>query len=42
MIAAEVCHEAYQMAFRDELTGLPGRRALNERMQRLGATTCWR
>lgn len=24
------------MAFRDELTGLPGRRALNERLQRLG------
>ena len=23
------------MAFRDELTGLPGRRALNERLQRL-------
>ncbi|NWC08937.1 GGDEF domain-containing protein [Pseudomonas agarici] len=36
MIAAAVVHEAYQMAFRDELTGLPGRRALNERMQRLG------
>ncbi|WP_085676260.1 MULTISPECIES: diguanylate cyclase [unclassified Pseudomonas] len=36
MIAAAVSHEAYQMAFRDELTGLPGRRALNERMQRLG------
>jgi GGDEF domain-containing protein len=36
MIAAGVAHEAYQMAFRDELTGLPGRRALNERMQRLG------
>lgn len=36
MIAAAVAHEAYQMAFRDELTGLPGRRALNERMQRLG------
>ncbi|MBH3423158.1 sensor domain-containing diguanylate cyclase [Pseudomonas gessardii] len=36
MIAAGVSHEAYQMAFRDELTGLPGRRALNERMQRLG------
>ena len=33
---AGVAHEAYQMAFRDELTGLPGRRALNERMQRLG------
>ena len=36
MIATAVAHEAYQMAFRDELTGLPGRRALNERMQRLG------
>ena len=36
MIAAAVAQEAYQMAFRDELTGLPGRRALNERMQRLG------
>jgi len=36
MIAAAVAHEAYQMAFRDELTGLPGRRALNERMQHLG------
>jgi diguanylate cyclase (GGDEF)-like protein len=36
MLASAVAHEAYQMAFRDELTGLPGRRALNERMQRLG------
>lgn len=36
MLAAAVAHEAYQMAFRDELTGLPGRRALNERLQRLG------
>lgn len=36
IIAAAVAHEAYQMAFRDELTGLPGRRALNERLQRLG------
>lgn len=36
IIAAGVAHEAYQMAFRDELTGLPGRRALNERLQRLG------
>ncbi|MFA7891862.1 GGDEF domain-containing protein [Pseudomonas putida] len=36
MIATAVAHEAYQMAFRDELTGLPGRRALNERLQRLG------
>ncbi len=31
-----IAQEAYQMAFRDELTGLPGRRALNERLQRLG------
>ncbi|UFH49785.1 GGDEF domain-containing protein [Pseudomonas sp. KNUC1026] len=37
MLAAAVAHEAYQMAFRDELTGLPGRRALNERLQRLRA-----
>ncbi|TBU78789.1 GGDEF domain-containing protein [Phytopseudomonas daroniae] len=36
MIVVGVAHEAYQMAFRDELTGLPGRRALNERLQRLG------
>lgn len=36
MLIAAVAHEAYQMAFRDELTGLPGRRALNERLQRLG------
>jgi len=35
-LVAAVAHEAYQMAFRDELTGLPGRRALNERLQRLG------
>ena len=36
MIVTAVAHEAFQMAFRDELTGLPGRRALNERLQRLG------
>ncbi len=36
ILAAAVAHEAYQMAFRDELTGLPGRRALNERLPRLG------
>ncbi|MBF7728509.1 GGDEF domain-containing protein [Pseudomonas sp. N040] len=36
MLVAAVAHEAYQMAFRDELTGLPGRRALNERLLRLG------
>lgn len=38
MLILVVAHEAYQMAFRDELTGLPGRRALNERLQRLGRT----
>lgn len=26
ILVAAVAHEAYQMAFRDELTGLPGRR----------------
>ncbi len=36
MLVAAVVHEAYQMAFRDELTGLPGRRALNDRLERLG------
>ncbi|WP_218573101.1 GGDEF domain-containing protein [Pseudomonas sp. L-22-4S-12] len=38
MLVAAVAHEAYQMAFRDELTGLPGRRALNDRLERLGRT----
>lgn len=36
MLVSAVAHEAYQMAFRDELTGLPGRRALNDRLERLG------
>ncbi len=36
ILLAAVVNEAYQMAFRDELTGLPGRRALNERLQRMG------
>jgi diguanylate cyclase (GGDEF)-like protein len=36
ILVTAVAHEAYQMAFRDELTGLPGRRALNERLMRLG------
>ncbi len=30
--------EAYKMAFRDELTGLPARRALNEDLLKLGST----
>nr|WP_219852630.1 GGDEF domain-containing protein [Stutzerimonas stutzeri] len=36
ILVVSTAQEAYQMAFRDELTGLPGRRALNERLQRLG------
>ncbi|SEL59301.1 GGDEF domain-containing protein [Ectothiorhodospira marina] len=36
ILAIAVIHESFQMAFRDDLTGLPGRRALNERLQRLG------
>ncbi|WP_437881916.1 diguanylate cyclase [Pseudomonas sp. LRF_L74] len=36
MIIAAIAQEAYQMAYRDELTGLPGRRALNDRLDRLG------
>nr|WP_272890386.1 GGDEF domain-containing protein [Stutzerimonas stutzeri] len=36
MLVVAIAHEAYLMAFRDELTGLPGRRALNEKLQRLG------
>ncbi|SFX77805.1 GGDEF domain-containing protein [Marinospirillum alkaliphilum] len=36
MLSLAVLHEAFHMAFRDDLTGLPGRRALNERLQRLG------
>ena len=32
VLVVSIAQEAYQMAFRDELTGLPGRRALNERL----------
>jgi diguanylate cyclase (GGDEF)-like protein len=35
IIAAGVLHDSYRMAFHDELTGLPGRRALNERLMAL-------
>lgn len=34
-LAAAMVQESFHMAFRDELTGLPGRRALSERLQRL-------
>jgi diguanylate cyclase (GGDEF)-like protein len=35
-LALAVLQESYRMAFRDELTGLPGRRALNEALQAVG------
>lgn len=36
LLIVAVVQDAYQMAFLDELTGLPGRRALNAEMGRLG------
>ena len=35
ILAAGVLHDSYRMAFHDELTGIPGRRALNERLMSL-------
>src|SRR5581483_1208107 len=36
MLAVAVLQHTFRLAFRDELTGLPSRRALNERMMALG------
>jgi diguanylate cyclase (GGDEF)-like protein len=36
MIAIAVLEDTFRMAFRDELTGLPSRRALNEQLHALG------
>jgi GGDEF domain-containing protein len=36
ILAIGVLQDTFRMAFRDELTGLPGRRALNERLAGLG------
>ncbi len=36
ILGISVLHDAFRLAFRDELTGLPSRRALNERMMALG------
>lgn len=36
VLALAVLVDTYQMAFRDELTGLPGRRALNETLKAIG------
>ena len=37
ILLASALQESYRLAFHDELTGLPGRRALDERMRALGA-----
>jgi len=37
ILAVAVLQDVYRMAFRDELTGLPARRALNEHLARLGS-----
>jgi GGDEF domain-containing protein len=37
VLAIGVLHDSYRMAFRDELTGLANRRALNERLMSLGS-----
>jgi diguanylate cyclase (GGDEF)-like protein len=38
MVTAAVLQDTFRMAFRDELTGIPSRRALNERLAGLGRT----
>ncbi len=38
MVTAAVLQDTFRMAFRDELTGIPSRRALNERLSGLGRT----
>ena len=38
MVAIAVLQDTFRMAFHDELTGLPSRRALNERLVALGRT----
>jgi len=37
MVAVAILQDTYRMAFRDELTGIPGRRALNEQLAALGS-----
>ena len=40
MLTVAVLQDTFRMAFRDELTGLPSRRALNERLSSLGRAYC--
>ncbi|KRG79637.1 diguanylate cyclase [Stenotrophomonas ginsengisoli] len=37
LLICAVVQEAFDLAFRDDLTGLPGRRALNEALKRVGS-----
>jgi len=37
VLLVALLHESHRLAFRDQLTGLPGRRALEERLRSLGA-----
>ena len=37
VLTVSLVQESYRLAFMDELTGLPGRRALEEQLQRLGS-----
>lgn len=39
-LGAALVQESLDLAYRDELTGLPSRRALNEKLQRLGRDYC--
>jgi len=36
LLIVALLHESHQLAFRDQLTGLPGRRALDERLRSVG------
>jgi predicted signal transduction protein with EAL and GGDEF domain len=37
LLIVALLHESHQLAFRDQLTGLPGRRALEERLRSVGS-----
>ncbi|MCB1647354.1 MAG: GGDEF domain-containing protein [Pseudomonadales bacterium] len=40
LLATSILRDSYNMAYRDDLTGLPQRRALNEALQGLGSRYC--
>lgn len=41
-LAISVVQNSYKMAFIDELTGIPARRALQDKLSTLGKNTHWR